>query len=110
MFDNLKLFFAAAPRDGFNDLNQGDASRFVPLASCDYLVEIDLPGAAVGGGADAALGTEEWTITRAYPFLDATRSPTLSRALYIPGYSAKRNVFTEIRLYRRRATATTRGS
>ena len=92
----------AAPRDGFNDLNLGDASRFVALASCDYLVEIDLLGAAVGG-ADGA-GAEEWTLTSAYPFLDAARSPTLSRALYIPGYSATRNVFTELRLYSRRAT------
>jgi alpha-1,2-mannosyltransferase len=34
---------ASAPRTGFNDVNAAERDRYVPLASCDYVVDSALP-------------------------------------------------------------------
>jgi alpha-1,2-mannosyltransferase len=87
----------SAPREGFSDLNKGNPSRFAPLSVCDFVVEIGIEGGALGDRPDAT----KWTLAKSYPFLDASRSPTLARAFYVPGYSAKRNVFTQMQLFER---------
>ena len=76
----------------FNGLNREEPSRYVPLHTCDVLVDL-LPTA---GAADErerrALhrGRRAW---RTWPFLDAARSPSWSRAVYIPALSARRNAY-----------------
>ena len=40
-----------------------------------------------------------WRILWEAPFLDAARSPALSRAFFVPGWSSKRNVYGTYRVY-----------
>lgn len=81
----------------FNGLNKEETERYVPLHTCDVLVDL-LP--AIGAADEKARralhkGRVAW---RTRPFLDAARSPVWSRALYVPGLSAKRNAYAEYAL------------
>jgi alpha-1,2-mannosyltransferase len=57
----------------FNDLNQEEASRYVPVDSCDWIVDLE-------GGDCAPPGSE---IVKEMPFLDAARTQALHRILYL---------------------------
>ena len=54
------------------------------------------------GQADAAERSSappgEWMDVRVEKFVDPLRSPTLTRVLYIPGLSEKRNVYVDYKL------------
>ena len=56
--------------------------------------ELDPPRRA----ADRAAAVS-WTLLWEAPFLDAGKSPALSRAFFVPGWSSKRNVFGTYRVY-----------
>lgn len=85
--------------------------RYVPLASCDYLVDLrqsgegeewtepwsqqeGCPAAAASTGdtgacqaaadAGASRSTGEWEVLASFPFLDAGATPRLSRILLLP--------------------------
>lgn len=55
--------------------------------------------------ADRRIGgaAVSWTLLWEAPFLDAGKSPALSRAFFVPGWSSKRNVFGTYRVYGKEA-------
>ena len=82
-------------------MNREEPSRYVPLPTCDWLVDL-LP--ADGAPDEAARrhlqkGFRSW---QTVPFLDAPRSPAWSRALYVPFVSDTRNAYVEYALMQRR--------
>ena len=81
----------------FNGLNREESSRYVPLGSCDVLVDLLPIAGSDDEQARASLqrGMRVWRTER---FLDAARSPGWSRALYIPGFSERRNAYAEYAL------------
>jgi alpha-1,2-mannosyltransferase len=58
----------------FNNLNQEEPSRYVPVDSCDWIVDLE--------GGDCAPPDAE--IVQERPFLDAGRTQALHRVLYVP--------------------------
>lgn len=60
--------------------------------------ELDPPRRAADRGAAVS-----WTLLWEAPFLDAGKSPALSRAFFVPGWSSKRNVFGTYRVYGKEA-------
>ena len=65
----------------------------------DGLDELDPPRRA----AAARPANVSWTLLWEAPFLDASRSPALSRAFFVPGWSSKRNVYGTYRVYGKEA-------
>ena len=45
--------------------------------------------------------SDAWVVTRTFPFLDQANSPALSRAFYVPGWSAAKNAYGKYVVYRR---------
>ena len=113
-----------------NDANRGEKEQRVADArrECDYVVEYAPPtrGEAAEDAAEDAprpyLGKprrdatgevvaaspslpadDSRTLLWEAPFLDAARSPALSRAFFIPGWSSKRNVYGTYRVYEKTA-------
>jgi len=82
------------PLQPFNELNKEEPSRYVPLGSCDYFVEL-LPDGATDEAITKALTKNgefrpsNWQVVDTWPFLnvDASRSPF--RALYIPHFTPR---------------------
>lgn len=105
----LPAHFSAAPPEGtraihphFNGMNREEASRYVPLRSCDYLVDL-LP---IKGSDDERERRElhrGFTPWRTARFLDAAHSPSWSRALYVPLLSERRNAYAEYAVLKRAA-------
>lgn len=94
-------------RDGFNDENREEPDRYVPVQTCDYIVDLQLPpgrtsqpeyephfAAMFHSDADRCecygSSTVRWHSLLQIPFLDAESTPSLARAFWIPGYSDKR--------------------
>ena len=66
----------------FNNMNMEENSRYTPIESCHYIVDLKLTENYPGYG----VLTEE-------DFLDANNSPVLTRAFYIPYYSDLKNTY-----------------
>eukprot|EP00299_Pterocystis_sp_00344_P018418 c9194_g1_i1.p1 GENE.c9194_g1_i1~~c9194_g1_i1.p1 ORF type:complete len:576 (-),score=115.41 c9194_g1_i1:20-1726(-) len=64
----------------FNDRNQGDPTLFTPISECDYFVDFE-PTNQVEPKLSEQLS---WRVLFNQNFLDASRSPSLYRAFYIP--------------------------
>lgn len=86
----------AAHREGFNDLNEEEHSRYVDLSTCDYVIDIELPAAEVNEepyfNSTSPLSTQFVSLW-SQPFLHNPSSPFPFRSLYIPGVSTARNVY-----------------
>ncbi|KAG9102402.1 mannosyltransferase [Ceratobasidium sp. 392] len=88
---------------GFNDLNRAEEGQAADPAQCDYLVHLRL------AKDSAALPAGDWEDAVCFPFLDASYSSTLTRALWVPGAAWQRsNTFGEYCLLRDRKKAITR--
>ncbi len=76
-----------------NDRNEAVPEQYVavPAAACDFWLGLE---------TEAAPAATQWSLVAAEPFLDAARSPALWRAFRVPMLSARRNVFTSLRLLR----------
>lgn len=76
-----------------NDRNEAVAEQHVrnPGVACDYWI---------GLASETPPAGARWTEQAASLFIDAARSPALWRAFRVPFISAKRNVFTRLRLLR----------
>ena len=86
--------------DHFNGRNKEEFSRYVKLSECDLLVDLlPIPGADDEQSRRAL--HRGLTPLRRYRFLDAARSPGLTRALYVPGLSERRNAYAEYALLAR---------
>ena len=86
--------FSAPPPDGsraihahFNDGNRDEPAAYTSEDRCDVIVDLELPGDA------APRSRAGWHVWARRPFLDADRSPSWSRALYVPWLTAGRNVY-----------------
>lgn len=72
----------------FNDKNADELSRYIPLADCHYLIDMDSDEKR-----ELTFASENWQLLSQFPFIDSFASPTLTRAFYIPFYSSQKNVY-----------------
>ncbi|KAG5637645.1 hypothetical protein H0H81_003722 [Sphagnurus paluster] len=74
------------PKDQ-NDLNQEDASRYVPVETCDYLIDVDFPLHPLESPLEPRYAIDDKTWDRVFckPFIDARHSRLLTRAFWVPG-------------------------
>ncbi|KAK3280180.1 hypothetical protein CYMTET_11972 [Cymbomonas tetramitiformis] len=92
-----------------NGANRKAAEHLHPSAACDFLVEFQRLNQ--NGRVPEEWNEKEsvqssqvsgvWHIVAKKAFLDASQSPTLTRALYIPVLSGKKNVFGQYLLLQR---------
>ncbi|XP_028401447.1 alpha-1,2-mannosyltransferase ALG9-like [Dendronephthya gigantea] len=75
-----------------NDMNREEKSRYVPIESCYYLMDLHTTHVTTLEPSYAEQN-ENWQVLISKPFLDSNRSPAFYRAFYIPFLSNKRNVF-----------------
>ncbi|KAK6515689.1 mannosyltransferase [Arthrobotrys megalospora] len=78
--------------ENMNDLNQEDYSKYVPIDECDYLVDSYFPGREEHAGSlepNYILDGENWDRVTCQRFLDATQTPFLGRALWLPSWVYK---------------------
>lgn len=70
-----------------NDLNNEALEFYVPIESCDYLVDLDFPKHPVSSHLEPryAVDNETWERVLCLPFLDASHSPLPTRTLWLPG-------------------------
>lgn len=95
----------------FNDQNRADAHNYWSNThKCQYLVGWQAEAheplfgmfagiSCVSGHMPIPLDARQWRILEARPFLDAVQSPSLYRALYLPGLSQQHNVYANYTLY-----------
>ncbi|GAM20124.1 hypothetical protein SAMD00019534_032990, partial [Acytostelium subglobosum LB1] len=88
--------FASGPNatsiipSNFNDQNREERDRYVPVESCHYIIDFDLPTDAA---ADRYTKRDDFETVFSAPFMDAAHSSSLARAFYIPFYSADHCTF-----------------
>ncbi|KAI6163889.1 glycosyltransferase family 22 protein [Pisolithus thermaeus] len=72
---------------GLNDLNQEAQEFYVPVDTCDYLVDLDFPRHPISSRQEPryAIDANVWQRAVCIPFLDAAHSSRLTRALWLPG-------------------------
>ena len=93
-----------------NHLNQAEPSRYVEMATCDWVVDLVLEGQREGEYRVRRVVKEEvggcrvewvWRVVGRWRFLDAERSARWSRTLYIPYASDTGNRWGEYQLLER---------
>eukprot|EP00035_Acanthoeca_spectabilis_P039164 m.59601 g.59601 ORF g.59601 m.59601 type:complete len:549 (+) comp9470_c0_seq1:528-2174(+) len=84
-----------------NNMNREEPSRYVPIETCDYVVDRD-GGAAVDHEPRFTHSPEGWGRVVCRPFLDTGNTPALFRAFYIPTVSEKRTAFVDYCLLERK--------
>lgn len=72
----------------------------VSLENCTHVVDLELPGDDPADHLSRDTGT--WRVVAREPFLDASQSPALSRALFIPWWSPRRNTYADYVVVERR--------
>ena len=79
---------------GLNDRNEAVPEQFVtnPGTQCDFWVGLQ---------GEQPPEPAQWALVADAPFLDTLRSPAPWRAFHVPLLSARRNVFTKLRLMRK---------
>ncbi|KAF8846076.1 glycosyltransferase family 22 protein [Paxillus ammoniavirescens] len=72
---------------GLNDLNKGAHDYYVPVETCDYLVDLDFPQHPTSSEHERryAVDKQTWQRVICLPFLDASHSSLLTRTLWLPG-------------------------
>ncbi|KAK6342572.1 mannosyltransferase [Orbilia javanica] len=73
--------------ENMNDLNREDYSKYIPIEECDYLVDSYFSGREEHIESlepNYILDLENWDRVTCQKFLDAARTPFLSRALWLP--------------------------
>lgn len=70
-----------------NDQNKEAPSHYVPVESCDYLVDLDFPEHPVESALEPRYMTmtDTWEKVDCRPFLDARHSSIWGRTLWLPG-------------------------
>ncbi|KII93600.1 glycosyltransferase family 22 protein [Plicaturopsis crispa FD-325 SS-3] len=73
--------------EGLNDLNHEEPSHYVPVESCDYLIDLDFPNHPIESALEPRYAVDEdtWERVLCTPFLDARHSSMLTRILWMPG-------------------------
>ncbi|KAF9225513.1 glycosyltransferase family 22 protein [Gyrodon lividus] len=72
---------------GLNDLNKEVHGYYVPVETCDYLVDLDFPWYPTSSQHEPRYAMDEktWQRVLCLPFLDASHSSLLTRTLWVPG-------------------------
>ncbi|XP_066463066.1 alpha-1,2-mannosyltransferase ALG9 isoform X1 [Eleutherodactylus coqui] len=87
------------PKD-MNDQNLEETSRYVDVAKCHYLVDLDT--ATKTTREPRYSSKEEWTVIAYKPFLDASRSSKLFRAFYVPFVSSWHTTYSNYTILKAR--------
>jgi alpha-1,2-mannosyltransferase len=81
------------PTMGLNDRNEEDMGKYVDLRSCVFLVDTQYPEQQKELGwrpppnePDFVADTEHWEEVKCVPFLDASKTSFLARALWVPDW------------------------
>jgi alpha-1,2-mannosyltransferase len=100
-FDDSQGGPRAAPRQ-LNDQNKREPENYLETADkCDYAVT--LQNSSNGWLDGDVLGSEnDWEVIATQPFLDAGRSPPLTRAFYIPRLSPLKNKWLSYELLKKK--------
>lgn len=78
------------PHSYFNDMNQENPFMYFNYDDCDLLIDLDLKMKKRSTlEPNYSARTDEWTIIKEVPFLNAQLSHPIYRAFYIPYYSYK---------------------
>ncbi|KAG6337066.1 hypothetical protein ID866_2019 [Astraeus odoratus] len=96
---------------GLNDLNKEVQEFYVPIHTCDYLVDTDFPNYPTASQHEPRYATDEmvWDRVICFPFLDATHSSTLTRTLWVPGsWWQSKNEFGDYCLLRNKGNVDTK--
>jgi alpha-1,2-mannosyltransferase len=90
-FDNSKgvMYATSTIPTGLNNQNREEMSIYVTPDKCDYMVDFDFEGQK----EERYALSNQWEPAIKAKFLDASKSPALTRAFYIPKLSQERNVF-----------------
>ncbi|KAE9025188.1 Alpha-1,2-mannosyltransferase [Phytophthora fragariae] len=85
-----------------NDQNREEPSRYVPIETCDYVVDLNLPGQQ-----ETKFWEEPatWELVHSEPFLDAERSKSPYRSFYIPMLTPQYVKYADYAIYKRKKTA-----
>ncbi|KAE8893338.1 Alpha-1,2-mannosyltransferase [Phytophthora fragariae] len=85
-----------------NDQNREEPSRYVPIETCDYVVDLNLPGQQ-----ETKFWEEPatWELMHSEPFLDAERSKSPYRSFYIPMLTPQYVKYADYAIYKRKKTA-----
>jgi len=104
-FDESQGGTRAAPPQ-LNDQNKREPENYLETAdNCDYAVT--LRNSSDGWLDGGVLGSEnEWEVIATQPFLDAGRSPPLTRAFYIPRLSPLKNKWLSYELLKKKEIRT----
>ncbi|KAJ7204337.1 glycosyltransferase family 22 protein [Mycena pura] len=72
---------------GLNDLNREQPSFYVPIDTCDYMLDLDFPKHPSMSDLEPryAVDAKKWERVYCTPFLHASRSNLLTRTLWLPG-------------------------
>lgn len=92
-FDPAKGGTAHTP-EGLNDDNLAHPNQYVDPSRCRFLVEARFDQGNTHSASDA-FNRDEWVDIAVEKFIDARRSPTLTRVFYIPGASERRNAWVD---------------
>ncbi|EYC25093.1 hypothetical protein Y032_0012g1697 [Ancylostoma ceylanicum] len=84
-----------------NDLNQEEVSRYVPLDTCDYVVDLETPDQTTALEPNYGLMSDVFTRLYSHPFLIASKSHWFYRAFFVPYLSVKHTSFASYTLYQR---------
>lgn len=80
------------PLQPFNDLNKMEPSRYIDVDECHYIIDQEFEGQAEPMYSKFH---DKWEIIWSKNFLDAPKSPALTRSFYIPNVSPKTNVYSK---------------
>lgn len=96
----------SAPRSGFNDVNAEEMDRYVNIEDCDYVIDLDLDGQEEPRYAL----DDTWNSTWQADFLDARRTSTIFRALWVPILSDKKVEYAQYHVLKRATPRSPRAS
>ncbi|KAF8078928.1 glycosyltransferase family 22 protein [Lyophyllum atratum] len=76
-----------------NDLNKEEPSHYVPVDTCDYLMDVDFPLHPTASAQEPRYVIDEnrWERVFCTPFIDARHSRLLTRAFWVPGETWQSN-------------------
>ncbi|KAI1434483.1 mannosyl transferase [Xylaria sp. CBS 124048] len=75
------------PTSGLNDRNEEDMAKYVDIRQCSFLVDTQYPenlDPLPPHEPDYVADGDNWDIVKCEPFLDASKTPFLSRVLWVP--------------------------
>ena len=97
-----------------NDENRGERERYVPIETCEWIVDLVLDGQSeqeyrhrrvvqheVGAKGAACEVESVWRVVGRWRFVDSEKSLRWSRAYWVPWWSEKHNVWGEYQLLER---------